>query len=181
MSCFLTHTFGLFAGPWLSLCVDRPYCLHEGVTPLGIGYGTFILDPAPVRGFLDAEVQWTRSPSDAAVRRWSPSTAWKKLASKRLECVQLAGAFLRWRWLESGTKLRALQTLRAIRLPTGMSALRNQCGCPEGTHDNSPALQCWGEGASRKYLSPGGTAEACASRMRLAPKQPSLRDSADPS
>src|ERR1035438_6621457 len=97
------------------------------------------------------------------------------------ECAQLAGAFLRWRRFESGSKLRALQTLRAIRLRTGMSPLRTQCGCPEGTHDNSPALQCWGEGASRKYLSPGGTAEACASRMRLAPNQPSLRDSADPS
>src|ERR1039457_7669141 len=97
------------------------------------------------------------------------------------KCDQLAGAVVMHKRFESGSKLRALQTLRAIRLRTGMSALRNQCGCPEGTHDNSPALQCWGEGASRKYLSPGGTAEACASRMRLAPNQPSLRDSADPS
>src|ERR1017187_2987254 len=97
------------------------------------------------------------------------------------KCVQLAGALERCRAPESGSKLRALQTLRAGRLRTGMSALRNQCGCPEGTHDNSPALQCWGEGASRKHLSPGGTAEACASRMRLAPKQPYLPDSAEPS
>src|ERR1039457_4526409 len=97
------------------------------------------------------------------------------------KCDQLAGAVAMHKRFESGSKLRALQTLRAGRLRTGMSALRNQCGCPEGTHGNSPALQCWGEGASRKYLSPGGTDEACASPMRLAPNQPSLRDSADPS
>src|ERR1022692_1132979 len=60
--------------------VAPPHRLHEGVTSLGIGYGTFILDHTPVRGFLGAEVQWTRNPSDAAVRRWSPSTAWKKLS-----------------------------------------------------------------------------------------------------
>src|ERR1017187_6353876 len=161
--------------------VAPPHRLHEGVTSFGIGYGTFILAHTPARGFLDAEVQGTRNPSDAAVRRWSPSTAWKRLASKRLECVQLAGAVVMHKRFESGSKLRALQTLRAIRLRTGMSALRNQCGGPEGTHDNSPALQCWGKGASRKHLSPGGTAEAWASRMRLAPRQPSLRDSADPS
>ena len=46
--------------------VDHPHRLPEGVTALGIGYGTFILDPTAVRGFLDAEVQWTRNPSDAA-------------------------------------------------------------------------------------------------------------------
>src|ERR1035438_4190831 len=63
-----------------------PHHSHEGVTSLGVGYGTFILDPTPVRGFLGAEVQWTRNPSDAAVRRWSPSTAWEKLASKRGAC-----------------------------------------------------------------------------------------------
>ena len=38
------------------LSVDPPHRLHEGVTYLGIGYGTFILDHTPVRGFLDAEV-----------------------------------------------------------------------------------------------------------------------------
>src|ERR1035441_7819822 len=63
--------------------VAPPHRLPKGVTSLGIGYGTFVLDHNPVRGFLDAEVQWTRNPSDAAVRRSSPSTAWKKLASKR--------------------------------------------------------------------------------------------------
>ena len=46
--------------------VAPPPCLPEGVTSLGIGYGAFILDHTPVRGFLDAEVQWTRNPSDAA-------------------------------------------------------------------------------------------------------------------
>ena len=66
--------------------VDPPHRLPEGVTSFGIGYGTFVLDHNPIRGFLDAEVQWTRNPSDAAVRRWSPSTAWKKLASKRDAC-----------------------------------------------------------------------------------------------
>ena len=50
----------------LTFIVDPPRRLPEGVTSLGIGYGTFILDPAPVRGFLGAEVQWTRNPSDAA-------------------------------------------------------------------------------------------------------------------
>src|ERR1019366_2226639 len=73
-------------GAPLTSVVDHRHRPHEGVTSLGIGYGTFILDHPPVRGFLDAEVQWTRNPSDATVRRWSPSTAWKKLASKRLEC-----------------------------------------------------------------------------------------------
>src|SRR5664280_1493732 len=75
-------------GPPASLisAVAPPHRSHEGVTSFGIGYGTFILDPTPVRGFLDAEVQWTRKPSDAAVRRWSPSTEWKKLASKRGAC-----------------------------------------------------------------------------------------------
>jgi len=34
--------------------------------------------------------------------------------AKRLDCVQLAGAFARRGWFESGSKLRALQTLRAI-------------------------------------------------------------------
>src|ERR1035441_9302521 len=72
------------------------------------------------------------------------------------KCDQLAGALERCRAPESGSKLRALQTLRAVWLRTGMSALRNQCGCPEGTHDNSPALQCWGEGASTKRPEPGG-------------------------
>jgi hypothetical protein len=36
--------------------------------------------------------------------------------AKRLECVQLAGAFERSRAHHSGSKLRALQTLRAVRL-----------------------------------------------------------------
>ena len=68
------------------LDIDHRHRSHEGVTSLGIGYGTFILDHTPFRGFPDAEVQWTRNPSDAAVRRWSPSTAWKKLATKRGAC-----------------------------------------------------------------------------------------------
>src|ERR1017187_9509529 len=72
--------------PVADLGIAYPHRLPEGVTSLGIGYGTFILDHTPVRGFLDAEVQWTRNPSDAAVRRWSPSTARKKLASKRRTC-----------------------------------------------------------------------------------------------
>src|ERR1035438_337612 len=126
-SRFCLHLDALGPAP-LSTSVDHPHRLPEGVTSRGIGYGTFILDPTPVRGFLDAEVQWTRNPSDAAVRRWSPSTAWKK----RGACVQLAGAVVMHKRFESGSKLRALQTLRAIRLRTGMSALRNQCGCPEG-------------------------------------------------
>src|ERR1035441_4628970 len=48
----------------VSRSVDPPHRLPEGVTSLGIGYGTFIPDHTPVRGFLDAEVQWTRNPSD---------------------------------------------------------------------------------------------------------------------
>ena len=108
--------------------VDHPHRSHEGVTSLGIGYGTFILDHTPVRGFLDAEVQHhSAQPRRAAANRHA----------KRLECDQHAGAVVRRGWLESGNKLHALQTLRAGRLRTGMSALRNQCGCPEGTHDNS--------------------------------------------
>jgi hypothetical protein len=35
--------------------------------------------------------------------------------AKRLECVQLAGAVAGRGWLESGSKLHALQTLRAVR------------------------------------------------------------------
>jgi|ERR1035441_2774479 hypothetical protein len=81
--CFILDALG---PPCLTATVDHPHRLHKGVMPLGIGYGTFVLDHTAVRGFLDAEVQWTRNPSDAAVRRWSPSTAWKKLASKRGAC-----------------------------------------------------------------------------------------------
>jgi hypothetical protein len=36
--------------------------------------------------------------------------------AKRLECVQLAGAFERCRVPDSGSKLDALQTLRALRM-----------------------------------------------------------------
>ena|ERR1035437_153513 len=36
--------------------------------------------------------------------------------AKRLECVQLAGAVVRRGWFKSGSKLHALQTLRAVRL-----------------------------------------------------------------
>ena len=54
------------AGPRRSRTSLRAHRSPEGVTSLGIGYGTFILDHTPVRGFLDAEVQWTRNPSDAA-------------------------------------------------------------------------------------------------------------------
>jgi hypothetical protein len=36
--------------------------------------------------------------------------------AKRLECAQLAGAVVRQGGFESGSKLHALQTLRAIRL-----------------------------------------------------------------
>ena len=39
--------------------------------------------------------------------------------AKRMECVQLAGAFERCRAPESGSKLHALQTLRAVRLRPG--------------------------------------------------------------
>src|ERR1035438_9528132 len=39
---------------------------------------------------------------------------WMNCHAKRLECDQLAGAVLRWRRLESGSKLHALQTLRAV-------------------------------------------------------------------
>ena len=55
--------------PWpgvAALIVDHPHRVHGGVASLVIGYGTFILDHPPVRGFLGAEVQWTRNPSDAA-------------------------------------------------------------------------------------------------------------------
>ena len=41
---------------------------------------------------------------------------WISHDAKRLECVQLAGAFVRRGRLESGSKLHALQTLRAVRL-----------------------------------------------------------------
>jgi hypothetical protein len=58
--------FSIIGPACLSRVVAPPHRLPEGVTYLGIGYGTFILDPTPVRGFLDAEVQWTRNPSDAA-------------------------------------------------------------------------------------------------------------------
>src|ERR1039457_3220855 len=47
---------GACGAGWLRCVVAPPHCLHEGVTYLGIGYGTFILDHTPVRGFLDAEV-----------------------------------------------------------------------------------------------------------------------------
>ena len=77
---------GVIGAARVSFGADHRHRLHEGVTSLEIGYGTFILDHTLVRGFLDAVVQWTRNPSDAAVRRWSPSTAWKKLASKRGAC-----------------------------------------------------------------------------------------------
>src|ERR1035438_231680 len=40
---------------------------------------------------------------------------WTDCHAKRLECDQLAGAVLRWRRLESGSKLHALQTLRAVK------------------------------------------------------------------
>jgi hypothetical protein len=84
--------------------VDPPHRLREGLTYLGIGYGTFILDPTPFRGFLDAEVQWTRNPSDAAVRRWSHSTAWKKLASKHRACDK-APVWQQFRVLSANTDL----------------------------------------------------------------------------
>src|ERR1035438_3120859 len=41
---------------------------------------------------------------------------WMNCHAKRLECVQLAGAVVRRGWSESGSKLHALQTLRAVRL-----------------------------------------------------------------
>src|ERR1035437_7355681 len=86
-AAYVSRQFGRTGPPEsLSSVVDPPHRLPEGVTSLGIGYGTFILDHLPVRGFLDAEVQWTRNPSDAAVRRWNPSTAWEKLASRRDAC-----------------------------------------------------------------------------------------------
>src|ERR1035441_1107289 len=95
-SRFSSHP-DIFGPAPLSTGVAPPHRLPEGVTSLGIGYGTFILDHTPVRGFLDAEVQWTRNPSDAAVRRWSPSTAWKKLSrceQKRTAVVSKGGQFV---------------------------------------------------------------------------------------
>src|ERR1039457_7688217 len=47
---------GACGAGWLRCVVAPPHCLHEGVTSLVIGYGTFILDHTPVRGLLDAEV-----------------------------------------------------------------------------------------------------------------------------
>ena len=41
---------------------------------------------------------------------------WMNCHAKRMECVQLAGAVGRRGWCESGSKLRAVQTLRAVRL-----------------------------------------------------------------
>ncbi len=46
--------------------------------------------------------------------------------AKRLECVQLAGALGPPSVLESGSKLRALQTLRAIHAPANL-AKRLEC------------------------------------------------------
>src|ERR1035437_6528157 len=44
--------------------------------------------------------------------------------AKRLECVPLAGAVARQGWFESGSKLRAFQTLRAVRWQRRQSAWR---------------------------------------------------------
>src|ERR1039458_1128273 len=48
---------------------------------------------------------------------------WTDCHAKRLECDQLAGAVVCWRWLESGSKLHALQTLRAV--ASGVAATRS--------------------------------------------------------
>ena len=57
--------------------------------------------------------------------------------AKRVECVQLAGAVGRWGWSESGSKLRALQTLRAA-----TTDARPQCpGIPRGT--SLLQARCW--------------------------------------
>ena len=44
------------------------------------------------------------------------ASLWMNCHAKRMECVQLAGAVGRQGWCESGSKLRAVQTLRAVRL-----------------------------------------------------------------
>ena len=54
---------------------------------------------------------------------------WMNYHSKRMECVQLAGAVIRQRRLESGSKLPALQTLRAAK--AGATPLAKFPG-PEG-------------------------------------------------
>jgi hypothetical protein len=41
---------------------------------------------------------------------------WMNCHAKRMECVQLAGAVVKRGRLKSGSKLHALQTLRAVRL-----------------------------------------------------------------
>jgi hypothetical protein len=48
--------------------------------------------------------------------RFNAGLLWMNWHAKRLECVQLAGAVVRRGWFESGSKLHALQTLRAVRL-----------------------------------------------------------------
>ena len=47
---------GVIGAARVSFGADHRHRLHEGVTSLEIGYGTFILDHTLVRGFLDAEV-----------------------------------------------------------------------------------------------------------------------------
>src|ERR1017187_4783807 len=50
---------------------------------------------------------------------------WTDYHAKRLECVQLAGAVIRRGCFESGGKLHALQTLRAVRLRLWRAALHS--------------------------------------------------------
>src|SRR5664279_3550507 len=48
--------------------------------------------------------------------------------AKRLECVQLARAFVAPGWFDSGSKLRAFQTLRAEVHPQAHSQVANNVG-----------------------------------------------------
>src|ERR1017187_9796574 len=61
---------------------------------------------------------------------------WMNCHAKRLECVQLAGAVVRRWWSESGSKLHALQTLRAVRLRLCILAPLRWFNC--GFKDDAP-------------------------------------------
>src|ERR1035441_4338401 len=73
---------------------------------------------------------------------------WMDCHAKRLECVQLAGAVVRRWWSVSGSKLRALQTLRAVRLRFCILAPLRWFNC--GFQDDAP-----GDGIPGPNL-PGG-------------------------
>jgi hypothetical protein len=77
--------------------------------PGGFGYPSYY-PGRPAQGVLTA-------------RQKTRIILWMNCHAKRLECVQLAGAVVRRGGFESGSKLHALQTLRAVRLRLCRAAL----------------------------------------------------------